>query len=90
MRAALQLGRWTFPAPLGYLNAPKWSGKSLVPDPERASLVKQMFEDYAGGRFTNRKFWLGSPNADYALAAGSLFRLKASGKCCAALSTSGG
>jgi hypothetical protein len=22
MRAALELGRWTFPAPLGYLNAP--------------------------------------------------------------------
>ena len=33
MRAALELGRWTFPAPIGYLNAPKWSGKSLVPDP---------------------------------------------------------
>ena len=25
MKAALELGRWTFPAPLGYLNAPKWS-----------------------------------------------------------------
>jgi len=50
MRAALELGRWTFPAPLGYLNAPKWSGKSLIPDPERAPLVRQMFEDYASGR----------------------------------------
>src|SRR6266542_3501294 len=30
MRAALELGRWTFPAPIGYLNAPKWSGKSLI------------------------------------------------------------
>jgi hypothetical protein len=39
MRAALELGRWTFPAPIGYLNAPKWSGKSLVPDPERAPLI---------------------------------------------------
>ena len=55
MRAALELGRWTFPAPLGYLNAPKWSGKSLVPDPERAPLVKQMFEDYASGRFTKQQ-----------------------------------
>jgi hypothetical protein len=35
MRAALELGRWTFPAPLGYLNAPKWSSASLVHDPER-------------------------------------------------------
>lgn len=32
MRAALELGRWTFPAPLGYLNAPKWYGKSLIPE----------------------------------------------------------
>jgi DNA invertase Pin-like site-specific DNA recombinase len=37
MRAALELGRWTFPAPLGYLNAPKWSSASLVQDPERAA-----------------------------------------------------
>src|SRR5918993_5671287 len=55
MRAALQLGRWTFPAPLGYLNAPKWSGKSLVPDPERAPVVKDMFEEYASGRFTKQE-----------------------------------
>ena len=55
MRAALELGRWTFPAPLGYLNAPKWSGKSLVPDPERAALVKQAFEDFATGRFTKQE-----------------------------------
>src|SRR5258707_2573107 len=40
MRAALELGRWTFPAPLGYLNAPKWSSASLVHDPERTALVQ--------------------------------------------------
>ncbi len=40
MKAALALGRWTFPAPLGYLNAPKWSNSSLVHDPERGPLVK--------------------------------------------------
>ena len=55
MRAALELGRWTFPAPLGYLNAQKWSGKSLVPDHERASLVREMFEEYATGRFTKQE-----------------------------------
>jgi DNA invertase Pin-like site-specific DNA recombinase len=55
MRAALELGRWTFPAPLGYLNAPKWSGKSLIPDPERAALVKEMFEEFATGRFTKQE-----------------------------------
>src|SRR6185503_6586026 len=55
MRAALELGRWTFPAPLGYLNAPKWSGKSLVHDPERAQLVKRAFEDLATGRYTKQE-----------------------------------
>jgi site-specific DNA recombinase len=55
MRAALELGRWTFPAPLGYLNAPKWSGKSLVHDSERAQLVKRAFEDLATGRYTKQE-----------------------------------
>src|SRR5258708_4663420 len=55
MPAALELGRWTFPAPLGYLNAPKWSSATLVHDPERAALVKQVFEDYASGRFTKQE-----------------------------------
>src|SRR6267378_6474352 len=55
MRAALELGRWTFPAPIGYLNAPKWAGKSLVPDPERAPLVRRAFQDIATGRFTKHE-----------------------------------
>jgi DNA invertase Pin-like site-specific DNA recombinase len=55
MRAALELGRWTFPAPLGYLNAPRWSGKNLVHDPERAALVKQAFEDLATGQYTKQE-----------------------------------
>ena len=55
MRAALSLGRWTFKAPLGYLNAPKWSNSSLVHDPERGPLVKRAFEDLATGRFTKQE-----------------------------------
>ena len=55
MRAALELGRWTFPAPLGYLNAPKWSGTSLVRDPERGPLVRRAFEDLATGRYTKQE-----------------------------------
>ncbi|MBI3264869.1 MAG: recombinase family protein, partial [Acidobacteria bacterium] len=55
MRAALELGRWTFPAPLGYLNAPRWSEKSLVPDPERAPLIARAFEEFATGRFTKQE-----------------------------------
>jgi site-specific DNA recombinase len=52
MKAALELGRWTFLAPLGYLNAPRATGKSLIPDPERAALVRRAFQDFATGRFT--------------------------------------
>jgi site-specific DNA recombinase len=55
MRTALEQGRWTFVPPLGYLNAPKWSGKSLIPDPERADLVKRAFEEFATGRFTKEQ-----------------------------------
>ena len=55
MRAVLELGRWTFPAPIGYLNAPKWSGKSLVPDPERAPVIARAFEELATGRFTKQE-----------------------------------
>jgi DNA invertase Pin-like site-specific DNA recombinase len=52
MKAALSLGRWTFQAPLGYLNAPKRSKSSLVHDPVRGPLVKQAFGDLASGQFT--------------------------------------
>src|SRR5262245_12840443 len=51
MRAALELGRWTFLAPLGYLNTPRTLGKSLIPDPERAPLIRRAFQDFASGRY---------------------------------------
>ena len=55
MRAALELGRWVFLAPIGYLNAPRAMGKSLMPDPERAPLVRRAFEEYATGHFTKEQ-----------------------------------
>ena len=55
MLAALELGRWTFLAPLGYMNAPRATGKSLIPDPERAPLVRRAFQDFATGRFTKHE-----------------------------------
>ena len=55
MKAALELGRWTFLAPLGYLNAPRAMGKSLMPDPERAPIVRRVFEKSATGRFTKQQ-----------------------------------
>ena len=55
MRAALELGRWTFLAPLGYMNAPRAMGKSLIPDPERGPIVRRVFQEYASGRFTKQQ-----------------------------------
>jgi DNA invertase Pin-like site-specific DNA recombinase len=45
MVAALKMGRWTFLAPIGYLNAPRWAGQSLIHDLERAPLIQRAFED---------------------------------------------
>jgi hypothetical protein len=55
MKAALELGRWVFLAPIGYLNAPRSMGKSLMADPDRAPLVRRAFEEYATGRFTKEQ-----------------------------------
>ena len=55
MKAALELGRWVFLAPIGYLNAPRSIGKSLVHDPERAPFVRRAFGECATGRFTKQQ-----------------------------------
>ena len=55
MRAALELGRWTFLAPLGYINASRALGKSLMADPERAPIVRRVFDEYATGRYTKQQ-----------------------------------
>ena len=55
MRAALDLGRWTFLAPLGYMNAPRATGKSLFADPDRGPIVRRVFKEYATGRFTKQQ-----------------------------------
>jgi hypothetical protein len=43
MKAALELGRWVFLAPIGYLNAPTRDGQEPVHDPERAPLIQPAF-----------------------------------------------
>lgn len=55
MKAALEIGRWVFLAPIGYINAPRSMGKSLLHDPERAPLVHRAFKEYATGRFTKQQ-----------------------------------
>lgn len=55
MKAALEPGRRVFLAPIGYVNAPRAMGKSLMADPKRAPLVRRAFEEYATGRFTKQQ-----------------------------------
>jgi hypothetical protein len=40
---------------IGYLNAPRAMGKSLMADLERAPLVRRAFEEYATGRYTKEQ-----------------------------------
>ena len=56
MTAALQRGRWTFKAPLGYLNSSNGApSSSLRPDPERAPLIREAFEAYGTGGHTTQQ-----------------------------------
>jgi len=46
----LRNGEWIGKAPIGYINITKENGKKdIIPDPERAHLIKQLFEVYAQG-----------------------------------------
>ncbi len=49
MKAAIARGRWTWRAPLGYLNTGTRGGPSLVADPTRAPAVREAFKLCAGG-----------------------------------------
>jgi hypothetical protein len=49
MKAALDLGRRIFLAPIGYLTPPQSTAKSLMPDSDGASLVRRPFAEYATG-----------------------------------------
>jgi len=56
MKEALKRGRWTFPAPLGYLNVHLEDGtKTIQPDPQRAPLVRRAFELFATGLYSKRE-----------------------------------
>lgn len=56
MTEALRLGRWTWKAPLGYINGnPKVGEPSLQFDSIRAPLVRQAFEMVASGRTSIRE-----------------------------------
>jgi site-specific DNA recombinase len=56
MKARLQEGGWTFKAPIGYLNSKDSTGKKiLIPDPERAPIVRQIFGLFATGLYTKEE-----------------------------------
>jgi site-specific DNA recombinase len=52
MKARLSSGSWPFKAPIGYMNAKTASGKTLVPDAERAPHVREAFIRFATGLYT--------------------------------------
>jgi site-specific DNA recombinase len=51
IRHKTKKGEWSGPAPLGYLNADDTDTgrKTIIPDPERAFLVKRLFTEFATG-----------------------------------------
>jgi site-specific DNA recombinase len=56
MKARVQSGRWTFRAPIGYLNGRDTQGnKTLLADSKRAVLVREAFELYATGLYTKEQ-----------------------------------
>lgn len=56
MKAAIETGRWTFKAPIGYLTSKNGRGVStIVPDQERGPLIQQAFEQYATGLYTKKE-----------------------------------
>ena len=55
MQEALRRGRWTFLGPRGFLNAPRAMRQSLMPDPERAAIVRRIFKQDATGTYTKQE-----------------------------------
>lgn len=52
IRGRLKQGLYPFGAPLGYLNNGK--GKAKTPDPERAHLIRDLFDLYGSGQYSIR------------------------------------
>ena len=55
MRARLMNGYWVFPAPVGYrYERVNGEGKIMVKDEPLASIVKEVFEGYASGKYASQ------------------------------------
>ena len=56
MRQKLENGYWTFPPPLGYEASKDTRGnKNIVPDPDRAELIRWAFERFSTGLYTRQQ-----------------------------------
>jgi DNA invertase Pin-like site-specific DNA recombinase len=88
MKEALQRGRWTFLAPLGYLNAPRAVQGSLMPDPERAPIVRRLFKQYASGTYTKQQILRKATQGGWPTAEASRSLHKRSVCCCEIACTS--
>lgn len=59
MKSALQSGRWTYKAPLGYLNTRgPHNEKAMGQEPDKAPFVRQAFELYSTGLHTKHQVLL--------------------------------
>ncbi|MET3600108.1 DNA invertase Pin-like site-specific DNA recombinase [Martelella mangrovi] len=56
MRSRVESGFWVFRAPVGYkyVSSSQSGGKVLVPDEPLASLIREVLEGYASGRFASQ------------------------------------
>lgn len=50
MREKAMQGMYPSHSPLGYLNSGREGKKTIVPDPERAPIIRRLFEEFAQGR----------------------------------------
>jgi DNA invertase Pin-like site-specific DNA recombinase len=56
LKEALNIGRWGFPAPLGYLNARDANDKPIVVvDDQRAPLIQRAFQQFATGLYSRNQ-----------------------------------
>ena len=58
LRAKCEMGLWPCPAPTGYLNEMRTDRKGyIIPDPERAPIITQMFEKVGNDGWSGRKVY---------------------------------
>ena len=82
LRTRCEMGLWPAPAPMGYLNEKRLDRKGYVyVDPERAPVIKQMFEKVAYEKWSGKRLyhWLKfdlnfkTPNGNKGLSLGNIY-----------------